>query len=69
MAEGPEAGLRLLAALEQTEALENYHLLPAAQGRLLEKLGQRDAAIAHYRKALRLARNEPERRFLRKCIG
>jgi RNA polymerase sigma-70 factor (ECF subfamily) len=69
MLEGPEAGLRLLNAIEQTGTLENYHLLPAAQARLLDKLGQRDAAIAHYRKALALARNEPERRFLRKCIG
>ena len=69
MFEGPEAGLRLLNAIEQNGNLENYHLLPAAQARLLDKLGQRDAAIAHYRKALTLARNEPERRFLRKCIG
>src|SRR5581483_7733149 len=69
MLQGPGAGLRLLNEIEQSGTLENYHLLPAAQARLLDKLGQREAALAHYRKALTLARNEPERRFLKKCIG
>jgi RNA polymerase sigma-70 factor (ECF subfamily) len=69
MHEGPEAGLRLLNAIGQTGTLENYHLFPAAQARLLDKLGQHAAALGHYRKALALARNEPERRFLQKCIG
>ena len=64
MAEGPEAGLKRLAALEASGRLDSYHLLPAAQGRLLEKLGKRQDAISHYRRALKLARNEPERRFL-----
>ncbi len=64
MAQGPEAGLARLAALESAGSLENYHLLPAAQARLLEKLGRHSEAADHYRRALELARNEPERRFL-----
>jgi RNA polymerase sigma-70 factor (ECF subfamily) len=64
MSEGPEAGLQRLAQLERTGQLENYHLLPAAQARLLEKLGRTKEASDHYRRALRLARNDPERRFL-----
>ncbi|HVW10700.1 MAG TPA: RNA polymerase sigma factor [Bryobacteraceae bacterium] len=64
MVEGPEAGLGRLAELEKSGRLENYHLLPSAQARLLEQLGRRNEAAARYRRALGLARNEPERRFL-----
>ena len=64
MVQGPEAGLARLAELEQSGRLENYHLLPSAQARLLEQLGRQDEAASHYRRALDLARNEPERRFL-----
>lgn len=64
MAEGPEEGLRRLAELELSGRLEGYHLLPAAQARLLEKLGRSRDAADYYRRALALARNDPERRFL-----
>ncbi len=64
MADGPEAGLLRLADLERSERLPNYHLLPAAQASLLDRLGRRQEAVAHYQRALALARNEPERRFL-----
>ncbi len=64
MAEGPDAGLARLADLEASGRLDAYHFLPAAQARLLEQLGRRDEAIGRYRRALTLARNEPERRFL-----
>jgi RNA polymerase sigma-70 factor (ECF subfamily) len=64
MVQGPEAGLTRLTDLEQSGQLENYHLLPSAQARLLEQLGRRSEAADRYRRALDLARNEPERRFL-----
>jgi RNA polymerase sigma-70 factor (ECF subfamily) len=64
MAEGPEAGLALLDRLEETGALADYHLLPAARADLLRRLGRTNEAAAAYRKALDLARLEPERRFL-----
>ena len=65
MLRGPEAGLERLAELERAGRLADYHLLPAAQARLLEKLGDKQSAIVHYEHAIELARNDPERRFLR----
>jgi RNA polymerase sigma-70 factor (ECF subfamily) len=64
MAEGPKAGLALLDALEAGGALADYHLLPAARADLLRRLGRTSEAANAYRKALALARLEPERRFL-----
>jgi RNA polymerase sigma-70 factor (ECF subfamily) len=64
MAEGPEAGLERLGDLEQSGRLDSYHFLPAAQARLLEKLGRWQEAADRYHRALSLARNDPERRFL-----
>jgi RNA polymerase sigma-70 factor (ECF subfamily) len=64
MLRGPEAGLERLAELERSGRLAEYHLLPAAQAQLLEKLGERHAAAVHYERAIALARNDPERRFL-----
>jgi RNA polymerase sigma-70 factor (ECF subfamily) len=64
MLRGAEAGLDRLAELERSGRLADYHLLPAAQARLFEKLGDRQSAIIHYKCALALARNDPERRFL-----
>jgi RNA polymerase sigma-70 factor (ECF subfamily) len=64
MHRGPQTGLERLAEIERSGHLRNYHLLPAAQARLLEQLGRWQEAVAHYSRALALARNEPERRFL-----
>jgi RNA polymerase sigma-70 factor (ECF subfamily) len=64
MAEGPEAGLALLDEIEASGALADYHLLPAARADLLRRLGRTSEAADAYRKALDLARLEPERRFL-----
>lgn len=64
MWQGPKAGLERLAELERSGRIAGYHLLPAAQASLLEKLGDKPAAAAHYQRALVLARNDPERRFL-----
>ena len=61
MQEGPERGLALLAGLEE---LADYHLLHAARGDLLRRLGRRAEAALAYERARALAPNEPERRFL-----
>jgi RNA polymerase sigma-70 factor (ECF subfamily) len=63
-AEGPEEGLRRLDALEGRNELTGYHLLPAARAGLLARLGRREEAAEAYRRALALATNELERRFL-----
>jgi RNA polymerase sigma-70 factor (ECF subfamily) len=41
MAHGPDAGLRLLDAIEEGEALASYYLLPAARADLLRRAGRR----------------------------
>jgi RNA polymerase sigma-70 factor (ECF subfamily) len=64
MADGPEAGLRLIAELEAGGALAGYHLLPAARADLLRRLGRREEAAAAYDAALQIATNEAERRYL-----
>ena len=68
MAEGPEVGIRLLDELAARGELDHYHLLPAARGDLLRRAGQREAAREAYERALDLARNAAERRFLSRRI-
>ncbi len=64
MADGPAAGLALVDALASGGALDDYHLLHAARADLLRREGRREEAAAAYRRALELATNEAERRFL-----
>ena len=69
MRDGPAAGLNLIDALLGRGALGTYHLAHAARADLLRRLGQRDAARGAYERALALAQQEPERRFLMKRIS
>ena len=64
MRDGPEAGLALIERLLESGTLESYHLAHSAAADLRRRLGRREAARAAYRRALELARLEPERRFL-----
>ncbi|MBW9206327.1 sigma-70 family RNA polymerase sigma factor [Mumia sp. zg.B17] len=64
MAEGPEAGLTLVAELEGSGALQGNHLLPAVKADLLRRLGHADEARTSYEEAHALARNQPERDHL-----
>ncbi len=68
-ARGPEVGLRLLDELERGSELASYHLLPAARGELLSRLGRRGDAAAAYRRALELVTNASERRFLERRLA
>jgi RNA polymerase sigma-70 factor, ECF subfamily len=69
MAEGPVRGLRLLDELEASGELDDYHLLHSARAGLLGRLGrEREAAIA-YGRALELATNPVERRFLERRLA
>jgi RNA polymerase sigma-70 factor (ECF subfamily) len=61
---GEEAGLRLLDELDARGALPGYHLLPAARADLLRRLGRDAEAADAYRRALALASNPAEQRFL-----
>jgi RNA polymerase sigma-70 factor (ECF subfamily) len=69
MRDGPAAGLELIDALLDRGELGTYHLAHAARADLLRRLGSRDAARAAYERALALALQEPERRFLMKRLS
>ncbi|MEV6521348.1 sigma-70 family RNA polymerase sigma factor [Longispora sp. NPDC051575] len=64
MADGPEAGLRLVEGLAAGGALAGYHLLPATGADLLRRLGRYPEAAEAYRRALALAPTDAERRYL-----
>jgi predicted RNA polymerase sigma factor len=64
MAFGPAAGLELVDALTREPALAGYHLLPAARGDLLQKLGRNDEARAEFARAASLTRNAREQQVL-----
>jgi predicted RNA polymerase sigma factor len=64
MAFGPAAGLELVDALTSEPSLKGYHLLPAARGDLLAKLGRGDEARAEFERAATLTRNARERDLL-----
>ncbi|HZP31981.1 MAG TPA: RNA polymerase sigma factor [Candidatus Acidoferrales bacterium] len=68
MTEGPRAGLVLIDALAASNDLGNYHLLHAARADLLRRLGSPAEAAASYERALALATNESERRFLQRRL-
>ncbi|HET7750538.1 MAG TPA: RNA polymerase sigma factor [Terriglobales bacterium] len=64
MCEGPEQGLRLIDNLLAREQLAHYHLAHSARADLCRRLGRIAEARASYEKALALAHQEPDRRFL-----
>ncbi len=65
MAWGPERGLTLIDVLLKNGALENYHLAHAARADLYRRLGRTTEAKAAYERALALAKQETEQRYLR----
>jgi RNA polymerase sigma-70 factor (ECF subfamily) len=65
MARSPADGLDLIA---QIEGLDDYHLLHAARADLLRRLERRDEAAVAYERALALATNPAERRFLERRL-
>jgi RNA polymerase sigma-70 factor, ECF subfamily len=67
LAEGPEAGLELIAGLE-AGPLADYHLLHAARADLLRRLGRGDEAAGAYRRAAELTGNPAERAFLERRL-
>jgi len=68
MREGAQAGLRLIDDLLARGLLHDYHLLHAARADLCRRLGLLEQARDAYRRALRLAQLEPERRFLQQRL-
>ena len=64
--DGPGAALAALA--EVGPDLDTYHLMHAARGTMLRRLGRRDAARASFERAANLAPTEEDRRFLARQI-
>jgi RNA polymerase sigma-70 factor (ECF subfamily) len=68
MRDGPEAGLALIEEILERGELAEYHLAHAAQADLCRRLGRLADARMAYGRALNLAQQEPERRFLKKRL-
>ncbi|MFN2519185.1 MAG: RNA polymerase sigma factor, partial [Jatrophihabitantaceae bacterium] len=68
MADGPDAGLAIVESLADSQALVDYHLLPAVRADLLRRLHRVDEAAVYYRQALSLAKPDSERRFLQRRL-
>jgi RNA polymerase sigma-70 factor, ECF subfamily len=64
MRDGPAAGLALVDAILARGELAQYHLAHAARADFCRRLGRAKEAVASYARALELAQQEPERRFL-----
>jgi RNA polymerase sigma-70 factor (ECF subfamily) len=69
MRDGPAAGLALMDAILARGDLSAYHLAHAARAELCRQLGQTAEARAAYQRALALAQQEPERRFLERRLA
>jgi RNA polymerase sigma-70 factor (ECF subfamily) len=69
MRDGPEAGLRLIDNLLARGELADYALAHSARAELCRRLGRTNEAIGSYERALRLTRQEPQRRFIEDRLG
>jgi RNA polymerase sigma-70 factor (ECF subfamily) len=69
MRDGPAAGLALIEAMLARGVLADYHLAHAARADLHRRLGHTAQARSAYRRALALARQDAERRFLERRLA
>jgi RNA polymerase sigma-70 factor, ECF subfamily len=69
MRDGPAVALELIEEILREGELEDYHLAHAARADLCRRLGRNADARASYERALALARQEPERRFLKQRLA
>jgi RNA polymerase sigma-70 factor (ECF subfamily) len=69
MRDGPAAGLDLIDAILDRGDLKDYRLAHAARADMCRRLGRADDARISYQRALKLAQQEPERRFLEKRLA
>ena len=69
MRDGPLAGLALIDAILARGELEDYHLAHSARADLCRRLGRTGEARSSYERALALAQQAPERRFLQRRLN
>jgi RNA polymerase sigma-70 factor (ECF subfamily) len=68
MRDGPAAGLAIVDRILAEPILADYHLAHAARADICRRLGRTAEARSSYERALELAKQEPERRFLMKRL-
>ena len=66
--DGAEAGLKLIEQLIAERQLDDYHLAHAARGEFSRRLGRVKQARAAFERALELAREETDKRFLQRRL-
>ncbi len=64
MVHGPAAGIERLDALAEDPRLKEHHRLDAVRAHLLERAGDREGAITHYRRAAERTTSLSERNYL-----
>jgi predicted RNA polymerase sigma factor len=64
MVYGPSKGLELLKALDDDPRIADHYRLDAVRAHLLEKMGDQEGAIKHYRIAAARTTSMPERNYL-----
>ena len=68
MCDGPEAGIDLINSILARRELAEYHLIYAAKADLCRRAGRRQEAIDAYSRALKMVKQEPERKFLQRRL-
>ncbi len=68
MHDGPEAGLRQIDAILERGELKDYHLAYSARAELCRKTGRTIEARTSWERALALAQQDPERRFIERKL-
>jgi RNA polymerase sigma-70 factor (ECF subfamily) len=69
MRDGEATGLAIIDEILERGDLGDYHLAHAAKADLCRRLGRTAQARTSYRRALELARQQPERRFLNQRLA
>ncbi len=69
MRDGPATGLALIDTILARGDLADYHLAYSAQADMYRQLGRTAEARAAYQRALDLAQQQPERRFLERRLN
>jgi len=69
MRDWPHAGLAIVEAILDRGDLRDYRLAHAARADFCRRLGRKEDALAAYRRALTLTKQEPERRFLERRVA
>jgi RNA polymerase sigma factor (sigma-70 family) len=69
MVRGPLAGIARLDAVAKDRRLEGHHRLDAVRAHLLEKAGDREGAVRHFRRAAERTASIAERDYLLLCAA